>query len=76
MLRFFETRGVLRRSLSVLASRCAPHEKTIREMYLTSNGVQIGRVLRDLSGTLSGFPGSEERTDMLIESGAKEIGND
>ncbi|AWM36763.1 Circadian clock protein kinase KaiC [Gemmata obscuriglobus] len=54
MLRYFESEGVVRRAASVMKRRCGPHEVHIREMTITDKGVQIGRVLTEFRGVLTG----------------------
>jgi circadian clock protein KaiC len=56
VLRFFEFRGEVRQALSVHKRRSGPHERTIREMRLTSRGVVLGEPLRQFQGILSGEP--------------------
>ncbi len=54
-LRYFEARGEVRQSISVIKKRTGRHERTIRELRL-DNGVTVGNVVRDFEGVLSGFP--------------------
>ena len=56
LMRFFEAAGEVRRGLSVVKTRTSDHEPTIREFRLGSGGLQIGAVLRDFDGVLSGTP--------------------
>jgi circadian clock protein KaiC len=56
LLRYFETRGEVRQAISVVKNRCRAHERTIRELALTADGVQIGEPLRNFHGVLSGSP--------------------
>jgi circadian clock protein KaiC len=56
LLRFFEHGGELRQAISVVKKRGGPHERTIREMKLTSNGPVVSEVLRDFRGVLTGVP--------------------
>ncbi|EJE53114.1 RecA-superfamily ATPase possibly involved in signal transduction [Acidovorax sp. CF316] len=52
--RFFEARGEVLKALSVIKSRTAQHESTIRELRLGANGIQIGKPLTDFHGILLG----------------------
>ena len=56
LLRFFEAQGELRRAISVMKKRTGSHERTIRELYLTSSGLRLGEPLRELHGVLTGSP--------------------
>lgn len=66
MLRFFEAGGHVRRALSVLKKRTGPHEDTIREFRIDSQGLRVGAVLKDFRGVLTGVPTFEgKRADLL-----------
>jgi len=56
LLRYFEVAGELRQALSVVKKRGGYHERTIRELRLTSQGIQIGEPLRNLHGVFTGVP--------------------
>ena len=56
MLRHFEVQGELRQAISVMKKRSGAHERFIREMSVTRNGVRIGEPLVDFHGVLSGTP--------------------
>jgi circadian clock protein KaiC len=60
LLRYFEVAGELRQAISVVKKRTGTHERTIREMNLSSKGVRIGEPLRSLRGVLSGIPVPDE----------------
>jgi circadian clock protein KaiC len=55
LFRFFEARGSLLKAVSVVKSRTTPHELTIREFRLGSNGIEVGAALTDFEGVLSGI---------------------
>ncbi len=55
-LGYFEYRGQVHKALSVVKKRYGDHERTIREMYMDSNGVHVGPVLRDFEGIGTGNP--------------------
>ena len=55
-LRYFEARGEVRQSISVIKKRTGRHERTIRELRLGNKGLTVGNVVRDFEGVLSGFP--------------------
>ena len=56
LLRHFEYRGEVRQAISVFKKRAGPHERTIREFSITSDGIRIGPVLQDFQGVLTGVP--------------------
>ena len=56
LFRFFEAAGQVRTALSVVKSRVNPHERTIRELRLTRQGLQVGQALDDFEGVLTGLP--------------------
>lgn len=63
LLRYFEAMGEVRQAISVVKKRRSGHERTIREMRLTNEGIAIGPPIRDFQGVLTGVPryrGNEE----------------
>ena len=56
MLRFFEASGRVRKALSVLKRRVGKHEDSIRELEISSAGIQIGEPLVNFRGVLTGVP--------------------
>ena len=56
MLRYFEAQGEVRQALSVFKKRIGFHERTIRQMAITSSGIQVGPILRQFRGVLTGVP--------------------
>jgi circadian clock protein KaiC len=71
LFRFFEAAGSVRTAISVVKSRTTEHEKTIREIRLTSAGIEVGEALTDFRGVMSGLPSYEGKVAML---GAAEPG--
>jgi circadian clock protein KaiC len=64
LLRFFEAAGSVRQAISVVKKRRGAHERTLREMKIGPTGMQIGEVLQDFHGVLTGVPlyrGKDER---------------
>ncbi len=53
-MRFFEVEGVVRRAISVLKSRIAASEPTIREFTFGAAGLEVGPPLRGFRGVLTG----------------------
>ena len=56
LLRFFEHRGEIRRAISVVKKRTGTHEKTIRELTFSDDGIVIGEPLKGMQGVLTGVP--------------------
>ncbi len=54
LLRYVETRGRMRRALTVLKMRGSPHDHDIREYTIEGTGMQLGDRFNDLTGVLSG----------------------
>lgn len=56
LLRYFEAMGEVRQAISVVKKRRGSHERTIRELRLSGNGIIIGDPLREFQGVLTGVP--------------------
>ena len=56
MLRFFEATGRVRRVISVIKKRSGPHENTLREYQISSQGIKLGQPLEEFQGVLQGVP--------------------
>ncbi|HSH92856.1 MAG TPA: ATPase domain-containing protein [Roseimicrobium sp.] len=56
LFRFFESRGTVRRAISVVKKRSGKHELTIRELSVDGNGIAIGPPLDKFQGVLTGVP--------------------
>jgi circadian clock protein KaiC len=55
-LRYFEASGEVRQAISVIKTRTARHERTIREFQIGNKGLQLGEPLRNFQGVLTGVP--------------------
>jgi circadian clock protein KaiC len=66
LLRFFEAAGTVRQAISVVKKRRGAHERTLREMKIGSTGMQIGEVLQDFQGVLTGVPRYRGKDERLI----------
>jgi circadian clock protein KaiC len=67
LLRFFESKGALMKAISVVKHRKSSHERTIREMHITPEGIRIGEVLNAFRGVLSGNPEYLGTSDDLLD---------
>lgn len=56
LLRFFEAAGKVRQAISVVKKRRGAHERTLRELKIGASGMQVGEVLEDFEGVLTGVP--------------------
>lgn len=56
LLRFFESAGAVRQAISVVKKRSGTHERTLRELSITSNGITVGGPLKEFEGILTGVP--------------------
>ncbi|WP_029907473.1 ATPase domain-containing protein [Caulobacter sp. UNC358MFTsu5.1] len=65
LFRFFEAAGAIRTAISAVKSRTTEHEKTIREIRLTHDGIEVGEALTDFQGVMSGLPSYEGKVPML-----------
>jgi circadian clock protein KaiC len=54
LFRYFEAMGEVKQALSVVKKRTGHHERSIRELKLTSEGVKVGKPLLEFVGVLSG----------------------
>lgn len=55
-LRYFEAKGEVRQAISVIKTRTARHERTIREFQIGLNGLHVGKPLLEFKGILTGVP--------------------
>jgi circadian clock protein KaiC len=65
MLRYFEAAGEVRLAVSIVKKRKSAHERTIRELRVTADGILIGEPLREFTGVLSGIPRYEGKAATL-----------
>ena len=56
LLRYVETYGEMRRTLTVLKMRGSLHDRSIREYTIDGQGMHIGEPIRNVTGILSGRP--------------------
>lgn len=56
LFRYFESRGRVRRAISVVKKRNGKHESTIRELHVTEKGLEVGAPLENFQGVLTGIP--------------------
>lgn len=56
LLRYFELRGELKRSVGILKKRDSDFQKYIREFQITRFGIKVGEPLKNMRGILTGVP--------------------
>ena len=66
LLRYFEASGSVRRAISVIKKRSGPHEKTIRELDISAEGLVLGAPLEGFQGVLRGVPNFVGRGSGLL----------
>lgn len=66
LLRYFEAAGLVRQAVSIVKKRRGGHERSIREMRITPEGLQVGEVLRNFRGVLTGVPEYRGKSDDLL----------
>jgi circadian clock protein KaiC len=54
ILRYFETRGAVEKAISVFKKRGSAHETTLRRFSITAQGIEVGPVLNNFQGILTG----------------------
>lgn len=54
--RFYEAHGAVHRAIAVVKKRTGAHERTIRELMISPNGISVGPPLADFRGVLTGTP--------------------
>jgi circadian clock protein KaiC len=67
LLRHFEGIGHVRQAITVLKKRHSSHEKTIRELLIGPDGVQVGETLEHFRHVLSGRPLIPSPGDLFAE---------
>ena len=68
LFRFFEAEGSVRSAVTVVKSRTASNERTIREFRLSaSGGLQVGEPIVGFEGVMSGMPWYQGSTKMMVD---------
>ena len=68
LLRYFEVDGEVRKAVSVVKTRTAAHERSIREFWFDQGGVQVGEPLTGFRGLLGGSPVWTDGAAALLHS--------
>jgi circadian clock protein KaiC len=56
LFRYFELAGLVRKAISILKRRSGNHERSIRELNMSSKGIRVGPPLENFQGVLTGVP--------------------
>jgi circadian clock protein KaiC len=56
LFRYFEAGGEVRQALSVIKKRSGEHERTIRELVMKNGAIEVGNILTEFEGVLTGSP--------------------
>ncbi len=56
LFRYFEAQGEIRQAISVFKKRTGEHERTLRELKISSAGVDVGDSLTEFRGIMTGVP--------------------
>jgi circadian clock protein KaiC len=63
LMRYFESKGRVRKAIAAVKKRSGRHEDTIREFVLGASGIQVGPALKEFHGVLTGVPSYQSATD-------------
>lgn len=69
LFRYFEAAGAIRNAVSIIKKRTGGHERTIRELQLSPQGIVVGRALDEFHGVLTGVPIFRGSAESLMERG-------
>jgi circadian clock protein KaiC len=56
LFRYYEAFGAVSQAISVFKKRTGPHERSIRQLTIAENGVEVGEPLRQFRGIMTGVP--------------------
>jgi len=65
LFRYFESRGEIHQALGVFKKRTGCHERSLRSLRIKPDGVQVGDVLSDFRGIMTGVPQYEGEDPQL-----------
>jgi circadian clock protein KaiC len=74
LMRYFEAYGEVQQAISIFKKRGSGHERTIRKIEITEQGIQIGCALRQFHGILTGVPTYTGEKQSQVDKDA--VGND
>lgn len=65
LFRYFEARGEIQQALSIFKKRTGRHERSLRQLTISEDGVRVGDPLREFRGIMTGVPIYEGETPMM-----------
>jgi circadian clock protein KaiC len=65
LFRYFEAGGEIHQAISVFKKRTGEHERTLRQLKITRNGVAVGEPLVGFRGVMTGTPEYHGETQMI-----------
>jgi circadian clock protein KaiC len=68
LLRYFEAEGEILQAISVLKKRAGLHERTLRQLQISEEGLVVGEPLRGFRGIMTGVPQYHGTESMLDSS--------
>jgi circadian clock protein KaiC len=69
LFRYFEARAEIRQAIGVFKKRTGPHERTVRELRISSTGIHVGDTLREFRGIMTGVPQYEGKSGEVADAG-------
>jgi circadian clock protein KaiC len=70
LVRYFEVQGEILQALSVFKKRTGAHERSLRQLKISAQGVVVGEPLREFRGIMTGVPQYEGTTGVLPDAEA------
>ena len=70
LMRYFEAFGEVRQAIATVKRRYGSHERSVREMRISPNGIRVGRELKEFHGILSGRLEYTGKSGPLLEDDA------
>jgi circadian clock protein KaiC len=56
LMRYFEADGEILQAISVVKKRTGMHERSLRQLRISANGLEVGEPLREFRGIMTGVP--------------------
>jgi len=62
LFRYFESRGEILQAIGVFKKRTGVHERALRQLLISSEGVAVGEPLKEFRGIMTGVPQYEGKS--------------
>jgi circadian clock protein KaiC len=72
LFRYYEVRGEVKQAISVVKKRTGGHERSIRELSFSKDGINVGESLRRFEGVLTGTPRLMEQAGVTASASDNE----